>query len=214
MARTLEFYFDYGSPYSYLADTQVEAIARRAGAALARKPMLLGGVFKSTGNHSPAELPAKSKWSAFDMPMWARHYGVPFKPNPFFPVNTLALMRGAAAAQIDGVFEQYHPAMYKAMWVDGRNLNDIKEVAAVLTEAGLDARKIGNRIQEQDVKDRLKSTTDDAVARGSLRRSHDVRGRHDVLRQRPAAVRREGPQRGTQMTNLGALVAVAIVIPL
>ncbi len=80
MARTLEFYFDYGSPYSYLADTQVEAIARRAGATLARKPMLLGGVFKSTGNHSPAELPAKSRWSAFDMPMWAHHYGVPSSP--------------------------------------------------------------------------------------------------------------------------------------
>lgn len=72
MARTLEFYFDYGSPYSYLADSQVEAIAKRAGATLDRKPMLLGGVFKSTGNHSPAELPAKSKWGAFDMPMWAR----------------------------------------------------------------------------------------------------------------------------------------------
>src|SRR6478752_107991 len=166
MARTLEFYFDYGSPYSYLADTQVEAIAQRAGATLVRKPMLLGGVFKATGNHSPAELPQKSVWSGFDMPMWARHYGVPFQRNPFFPVNTLALMRGAAAAQIDGVFEQYHPAMYKAMWVDGRNLNDIKEVAAVLTEAGIDPRKFGDRIQEQDVKDRLKSTTDDAVARG------------------------------------------------
>jgi 2-hydroxychromene-2-carboxylate isomerase len=166
MARTLEFYFDYGSPYSYLADTQVEAIAKRAGATLDRKPMLLGGVFKSTGNHSPAELPAKSKWSAFDMPMWAHHYGVPFQRNPFFPVNTLALMRGAAAAQIDGIFERYHPAMYKAMWIDGRNLNDIKEVAAVLAEAGIDAPKFGNRIQDQDVKDRLKSTTDEAVARG------------------------------------------------
>lgn len=166
MARTLEFYFDYGSPYSYLADTQVEAIAKRAGAQLVRKPMLLGGVFKSTGNQSPAELPAKSKWSAFDMPMWARYYGVPFNRNPHFPVNTLALMRGAAAAQIDGVFEKYHPAMFKAMWVDGRNLNDIKEVAAVLTAAGLDANKFGQRLQDQDVKDRLKSTTDDAVARG------------------------------------------------
>jgi len=166
MARTLEFYFDYGSPYSYLADTQVEAVAKRAGAQLVRKPMLLGGVFKSTGNQSPAELPAKSKWSAFDMPMWARYYGVPFNRNPHFPVNTLALMRGAAAAQIDGVFEKYHPAMFKAMWVDGRNLNDIKEVAAVLTAAGLDANKFGQRLQDQDVKDRLKSTTDDAVARG------------------------------------------------
>jgi 2-hydroxychromene-2-carboxylate isomerase len=166
MARTLEFYFDYGSPYSYLADTQVEAIAQRTGATLVRKPMLLGGVFKATGNHSPAELPQKSAWSGFDMPMWARHYGVPFQRNPFFPVNTLALMRGAAAAQIDGSFERYHPAVFKAMWVEGRNLNDIKEVAAVLTAACLDAGKFGARIQDQDVKDRLKATTDEAVARG------------------------------------------------
>ena len=166
MARTLEFYFDYGSPYSYLADTQVEAIARRTGATLARKPMLLGGVFKSTGNHSPAELPQKSAWSAFDMPLWARHYGVPFQRNPFFPINTLALMRGAAAAQLDGSFDRYHPAIFRAMWVEGRNLNDMKEVAAVLAAAGFDAQKFGNRIQEQDVKDRLKATTDEAVARG------------------------------------------------
>ena len=166
MTRTLEFYFDYGSPYSYLADTQVEAIARRAGATLQRKPMLLGGVFKATGNASPMTVALKSKWSAFDMPMWARHYDVPFQRNPFFPVNTLALMRGAAAAQIDGLFERYHPAIYKAMWVDGRNLNDINEIAAVLVAAGLDATKFGKRIQDQDVKDRLKATTDEAVARG------------------------------------------------
>lgn len=166
MTRTLEFYFDYGSPYSYLADTQVEAIAKRTGATLVRKPMLLGGVFKATGNSSPAALAQKSAWSSFDMPLWARHYGVPFQRNPFFPVNTLALMRGAAAAEIDGVFDRYHPAMFRAMWVEGRNLNDITEVAAVLTGAGLDARKFGARIQDQDVKDRLKTTTDDAVARG------------------------------------------------
>jgi 2-hydroxychromene-2-carboxylate isomerase len=168
MSRTLEFYFDYGSPYSYLADTQVEAIARRTGATLARKPMLLGGVFKATGNSSPAEQPAKAKWSALDMPMWARYYGVPFQRNPHFPVNTLALMRGAAAAQLDGMFDRYHPAMFKAMWVEGRNLNDVKEVAAVLTAAGLDAAKFASRIQEQDVKDRLKATTDEAVARGAF----------------------------------------------
>src|SRR3954467_15642133 len=166
MARTLEFYFDYGSPYSYLADTQVETVAKRAGAALARRPMLLGGVFKATGNASPMTVQLKSKWSAFDLPMWARYYGVPFNRNPHFPVNTLALMRGAAAAQIDGVFESYHPAMFKAMWVDGRNLNDMKEVAAVLSAAGLDAAKFGQRVQDQDVKDRLKETTDAAVGRG------------------------------------------------
>ena len=166
MARTLEFYFDYGSPYSYLADTQVEAIAKRAGATLVRKPMLLGGVFKATGNAAPMAVPLKSRWTATDLPLWARHYKVPFQRNPFFPVNTLALMRGAAAAEIDGVFERYHPAVYKAMWVDGRNLNEMAEVAAVLTAAGLDAQKFASRIAEQDVKDRLKVTTDEAVARG------------------------------------------------
>jgi 2-hydroxychromene-2-carboxylate isomerase len=166
MSRTLEFYYDYGSPYSYLADTQVEALAERAGATLVRKPMLLGGVFKATGNASPMTVAQKSKWSSSDMPMWARHYGVAFAPNPHFPVNTLVLMRGATAAQLDGSFERYHPAIYKAMWVDGRNLNDIAVVAAVLAEAGLDARKFGNRVQDQDVKDRLKAITDEAVARG------------------------------------------------
>lgn len=168
MSRTLEFYFDYGSPYSYLADTQVEAVARRAGATLVRKPMLLGGVFKATGNSSPANQPQKSKWSAFDMPMWARHYGVPFQRNPYFPVNTLTLMRGAAAADLDGMFETYHPAIFKAMWVEGRNLNDIKEIVAVLNEAGLDPARFGQRIQDQDVKDRLKATTDEAVKRGAF----------------------------------------------
>ncbi len=166
MTRTLEFYFDYGSPYSYLADTQIEAIAKRTGATLVRKPILLGGVFKATGNSSPAALAQKYAWSCFDMPLWARHFSVPFHRNPFFPVNTLALMRGAAAAELDGVFERYHPAMFRAMWVEGRNLNDIAEVAAVLTGAGLDAGKFSARIQDQDVKDRLKTTTDEAVARG------------------------------------------------
>ncbi len=166
MARTLEFFFDYGSPYSYLADTQVEAIAQRSGAALERKPMLLGGVFKATGNVSPAGFEPKSKWTTFDMPMWARHYGVPFARNPHFPINTLNLMRGAVAAQIDGSFDRYHPAIYKAMWVDGRNLNELSELVAVLSGAGLDAKTFGNRIGDQDVKDRLKAITEEAVARG------------------------------------------------
>src|SRR5260370_7148623 len=97
----------------------------------------------------------KSKRSSFDLPMWAKHYGVPFQRNPFFPVNTLALMRGAAAAQIDGTFERYHPAVYKAMWVDGRNLNDTAEVAAVLSEAGLAAPQIPSPIPQPDLHDPL-----------------------------------------------------------
>jgi 2-hydroxychromene-2-carboxylate isomerase len=166
VAKRVEFWFDLGSPAAYLAWKRLPKFSQATGASVAHKPMLLGGVFKATGNTSPMTVALKSKWSAFDMPMWAKHYGVPFNRNPFFPVNTLALMRGAAAAQIDGIFERYHPAIYKAMWVDGVNLNDIGEVAKVLSAAGLDAAKIGNRIQDQDVKDRLKATTDEAVARG------------------------------------------------
>ena len=83
MARTLEFFFDYGSPYSYLADTQVEAIAKRAGASLVRRPMLLGGVFKATGNASPMAIKQKSDWAGNDLPLRARHYKVPFQRNPF-----------------------------------------------------------------------------------------------------------------------------------
>jgi len=166
MARRLEFFFDYGSPYSYLADTQVEAIAARTGATLARRPMLLGGVFKATGNVSPAAFAPRAAWTGSDMALWAKTYGVPFKRNPFFPVNTLNLMRGAAAAEIDGVFDRYHPAMFRAMWVEGRNLNDMGEVVAVLKGAGLDPAHFGKRLQDQDVKDRLKDTTEEAVRRG------------------------------------------------
>ncbi len=80
--KQLEFFFDFGSPTAYLAYTQLPKIASEYKAEIYWRPMLLGGVFKATGNHSPAELPAKSTWSAFDMPMWAKHYGVPFQPPP------------------------------------------------------------------------------------------------------------------------------------
>ena len=168
MAGTLEFYFDYGSPYSYLADTQVGAIASRSGAALVRKPMLLGGVFKATGNHSPAELPAKSKWSSFDMPLWARHYGVPFQRNPFFPVNTLALMRGAIAAHSLGVFERYVEEMYRHMWIDHKKMDDPAVYIAALKESGFDADKILETAGLPAVKAELIANTERAVARGAF----------------------------------------------
>lgn len=166
MSKTLEFCYDYGSPYSYLADTQVEKIAARSGATLVRRPVLLGGVFKATGNVSPAALQFKRAWTNEDMNTWAKVYGVPFARNPYFPVNTLMLMRGAVAAQIDGVYDRYHPAMYRAMWVDGRNLNEIGEVVAVLKSAGLDPQAFAKRLEDPAVKDRLKSETETAVARG------------------------------------------------
>ncbi len=101
MSRQLEFYFDYGSPYSYLADTQLEGLVQRTGAELVYRPMLLGGVFKATGNSSPAVEPveAKRRYNAVVMRRWVEHYGVPFQGNPHCPINTLPLMRACVAAQ-------------------------------------------------------------------------------------------------------------------
>src|SRR5436190_154578 len=119
MARQVEFFFDYGSPFSYLADTQLAALAQRTGATVVYRPMLLGAVLKETGNASPMTVPAKGRYMGVELRRWAKHYGVPFAANKFFPINTLRLMRGAVAAQQAGCFAGYHRAIYPAFWVDG-----------------------------------------------------------------------------------------------
>ena len=98
MPKRLEFWFDVGSPTAYLAHTQMPGIAERTGVEIAWKPMLLGGVFKETGNAPPGDVPAKSAYYGVDLPRFAKRYGVPYKRNPFFPIMTLGLMRGCLAA--------------------------------------------------------------------------------------------------------------------
>src|SRR6185312_9194880 len=136
--KSLEFYFDFGSPASYLAYTQLPALCRDTGAALVWKPMLLGGVFQATGNHSPATIPAKGAYTFTDFDRFAKRYGVPLKQNPYFPINTLMLMRGAAGMQLrePARFGAYMDAIFRAIWVDAKNLNDPATVAAVLQAAG------------------------------------------------------------------------------
>lgn len=166
--RTLEFFFDFGSPYSYLAYLEAPRVAQRAGADIAWRPILLGGVFKATGNHSPAEIPAKGRWSKTDLARWARKYGAPFRHNPHFPINTLMLMRAAMGyqRQDEALFQRYVQAIFQAMWVDGRNLNDPAEIGAVLAQAGLNPRAALAMIDDPAVKDALKQATEAAVARG------------------------------------------------
>jgi 2-hydroxychromene-2-carboxylate isomerase len=167
MARQVEFYFDFGSPYSYLAYKALPAIAAAHGAGIAWRPMLLGGVFKASGNHSPIEIPAKQRWLRDDLERWARRYGAPFAHNPHFPVNTLTLMRGAAGLQLKGGnFPRYVEAMFSAMWERQRNLGDPAEIAAVLGEAGFDPRAFVALVGDAAVKEQLKKLTDEAVARG------------------------------------------------
>ncbi len=166
MSKTLDFYFDYGSPNAYLAHTQMPGLAERTGADVVYKPMLLGGVFKATGNVSPATVPAKSRYMGIDMARFIARYGVPFQRNPHFPVNTLALMRGAVFAERAGFLAPYSEAMFKAMWVDGLNMAEPEVIGKVLAEAGLDVDAILAGVQDQAVKDALIAKTEEAVERG------------------------------------------------
>src|SRR2546427_6626147 len=117
MSPQVDFFFDYGSPVSYLADTQLTALAQRTGATVVYRPMLLGAVLKETGNASPVTVPAKGRYMGVELQRWAGHYGVPFAANRFFPINTLRLMRGAVAAQREGCFAEYHRAIHPAFSV-------------------------------------------------------------------------------------------------
>jgi 2-hydroxychromene-2-carboxylate isomerase len=162
MTKTVEFYFDYGSPNAYLAYKRLPAILERAGAELAWRPMLLGGVFKATGNQSPVAIAAKRPNTRNDVTRFVKRYGVPFAMNPHFPVNTLQLMRGAVAAEVGGWFAPYTEAVFRGMWVEQKNLGD----ADVLRETGLDVARFEQAIASEEVKERLKSLTEQAVARG------------------------------------------------
>ncbi len=167
-AKTIEFLFDYGSPYSYIADSIIDAVADRTGATVVRQPILLGGVHKATENQSPAleSCVPKRNYGGITMKRWVAKHGVAFQPNPFFPINTLAAMRMAVAAKHMGVFETFHPAVFKSFWVDGKNMGDAEVFGAVLTDAGLDAAALFAKSQEQEIKDELKSETERAVDRG------------------------------------------------
>ncbi|WP_428247848.1 2-hydroxychromene-2-carboxylate isomerase [Ferrovibrio sp.] len=164
--KKVEFLFDYGSPTCYLAYTQLPALAAKHGAEIVWKPILLGGVHKATGNRSPVEVPAKGVWMLQDLQRFAKRYGVPYKTNPHFPINTLLLMRGAVAMQREGRLLPYSDAIFKAMWVDGLNLGDPQVIGGVLAKAGFDPQALLAATNDEAVKQQLKSETEAAVARG------------------------------------------------
>ena len=170
-SKTVEFFFDFGSPTTYLAHTQLPRIAAETGAQLVYRPMLLGGVFKATGNASPVSVPAKGRWMGGDITRWAARYGVPFAFNPHFPINTLTLMRGAVGLQLrhPAMFTRYVDAIFNAMWAQPRDMAQPAEVAAVLAPLaadGLTADAFMALVADADVKAGLIKNTDEAVARG------------------------------------------------
>jgi 2-hydroxychromene-2-carboxylate isomerase len=170
LAPRLEFFFDYGSPYSYVADARLPALCARAGAELVYRPMLLGGVFKATGNRSPAQEPveAKRRYGGVALLRAAREAGAPFQMNPHFPIDTLTLMRCAVAAQRRGVFGRFHRTVYPAFWAQGLGLGDRAVLARLLAGAGLDAEALIGAASDPEVKAELKANTEEAVARGAF----------------------------------------------
>lgn len=168
MSKRIDFYFDFGSPAAYLAWTQLPKIAAEHDAELVMKPVLLGAIHKATNNASPATIPAKAAWMRRDLERFARSYGVRFEYNPYFPINTLVLMRGATGTQMrnDGSFGRYVDVIFRAMWETPHNLGELDTLAAVLRNGDLDPKLIAEIVQDPAVKETLKADTDAAVARG------------------------------------------------
>ncbi len=166
----IEFFFDYGSPYSYLANGVIPRIAGQHGVALVYRPMLLGGVFKATGNQSPMMEPveAKRNYGGNTLRRASEMCGVPIQMNPHFPINTIGIMRLAVAAQREDVFEDLHNALYPGVWRDELNLADVEVQTTLMQSAGLDAEKLLSRASDDDVKAELRATTDEAVSRGAF----------------------------------------------
>jgi 2-hydroxychromene-2-carboxylate isomerase len=168
-----QFLFDFGSPNAYLSHKVIPAIEKRTGVAFEYVPILLGGIFKATNNKSPAETLAgiknKREFMELETQRFLKRFNVkPYVWNPNFPVNTLMLMRGAIAAQAEGVFEAYVEAAFHHMWEEPKKMDDPEVLGKALTASGLDAAKLFARAQEPEIKNRLLENTQAAVARGAF----------------------------------------------
>ena len=169
----VEFHFDFGSPNAYLSHLVIPEIEKRTGVKFEYVPVLLGGVFKATNNRSPAQslvgIKNKPEYERIEMNRFIKRHGITrFKSNPFFPVNTLMMMRGAIAARPLGVFERYVDEMFRNMWGDPKKMDDPAIYRAALDEAGLPTAKIVELIETQPVKDELIANTQRSVERGTF----------------------------------------------
>jgi len=169
----IEFHFDFGSPNAYLAHLVIPEVERRTGAKFDYVPVLLGGVFKLTNNRSPAESLAgiknKPEYERLETERFIRRHGITaYRRNPFFPVNTLAIMRGAVAAQRLGVFARYVDEVYRHMWAELKKMDDPDVLRAALAESKLDAERLLALAQTAEIKEELRANTERSVARGTF----------------------------------------------
>lgn len=166
--KKIDFYFDFGSPYSYLAYYQLQKIAQAHQAEIVYHPIILGGIFKATQNNSPAMVPAKAKYLFKDVVDWAKYWEIPFKFNPYFPINTFMPMRAAIGYQqrYPEQFQHYVATMFKAMFDHAVNLNDEHILHQTLEDAGLSVETYQTLIQDEQIKQLAKDKTQQAVERG------------------------------------------------
>jgi 2-hydroxychromene-2-carboxylate isomerase len=169
----VEFHFDFGSPNAYLAHLVIPSIELRTGVKFEYVPVLLGGVFRLTGNRSPAESFAgirnRLEYERLEMTRFIKRHGITsFQYNPHFPVNTLAIMRRAVAAQMLGVFVRYVDDMFRNMWSQPKKLDDPAVLDAALLAAGFDAVRFADLAQDPAVKARLLDNTQRSVDRGTF----------------------------------------------
>jgi len=168
MPQVVKFFFDVGSPTSYLAHKELPKIAKSEGASIEWVPVLLGGIFQAIGNSAPTDVPAKKTWMNQDLTMWAQKRGVPFEFNPHFPINTLVLQRGAIAYRETPLFHTYVDTVFDAMWASAKNLGDPAVLADTLGPIGITTEDFKQRVSEQKVKDDLKKNTEDVVRLGAF----------------------------------------------
>lgn len=164
--KSLDFFYDFSSPYSYLAATQMQALGERTGAAVRWRPMVLGAVFKANGAAPPIMAPNKARWQRDDLERWARHYGVPMRLSSHFPVNAIKAMRLALVDETRVAAVSL--AAFRAMWVDDRDLGDDAVVRALAVECGLDGEAAMAAIEEPRVKDQLRANTAEAIGCGAF----------------------------------------------
>ncbi len=166
MNKSISLYFDFGSPTTYLAYQRLKQVRDYHGVELELKPVLLGGIFQGVGNNSPAMVPLKGAWMDTDMKRYADCYSVDFQQNPFFPINTIVLMRESLVALEIGCFDQYVETVFNAMWCEPRNLADLDILAEVLSSAGLEAKRLLEGTQQLHIKEDLKTRAAEALERG------------------------------------------------
>jgi len=168
MKKKVEFYYDFASPYSYLASTQIEKLCEGCNAGLEWRPFLLGGVYKETGNRAPLEVPSKFDYLKKDLKDWAKYYRIELNFPSLFPLNSVKAMRGALVLRGLDKFNKYNHSLFRLYWVNGKDLSNDEVLKEAVAELGIDPERFIEKISRQEIKDRLREETAEAARRGAF----------------------------------------------